>query len=85
MLLLKISDNCQENTSAGASLWITISLSSWPATMFIKKDPPAQVFSCECSETFLRTPILQSSNKCMENLDLARHCSEAAVHRFSSK
>ena len=36
LLFLKISDNCQESTTPGASFWIKIGLSVRPATMFIK-------------------------------------------------
>ena len=43
--MLKISDSCQESTSAGVSFWIKIGLSWRPA---IKKDIHAQVFFCEC-------------------------------------
>ena len=46
-------------------------------------DTLGQVFSRECYAIFIRTPILQSSNKRMRNL--ARHYSEEDVHRFSSK
>ena len=38
-LLLKISDNCQENTSVETSFWG-------------KKDTSVKIFSCECWETF---------------------------------
>ena len=80
MLLLKISDNCHENTSAETTFWIKIGLSCSPATTFIKMDTLAQLFSSECWETFTRIPF---SNKQMKNL--AGGVSEAAVHRFSLK
>ena len=64
-LLLKASDNCLENTSAGTSVWIKIGVSYRPATTFIKKDTFAQVFLWECWEKFVRTP---SSNKRMKHL-----------------
>ena len=73
---MKVSDNCQEHTSAGTSFWIKIGSSCRPAITFIKKDSLAQVFSCESCETFIMIP---SSNKWIKTL--ARHYSEAVVHR----
>ena len=56
-LLLKILFNCQENTSAGATLLIRIGWSCRPATIFIKKETLALMFSWEYRET----PILQNN------------------------
>ena len=44
--LLKISDNGQENLSAGTSFLIKVT------AVFIKKDTPVKGFSCECWKTF---------------------------------
>ena len=63
-MLLNISDNCQQNNSAGTPFWIKIGLGCRPATTFIKKDTLAQVFSCKCRKTFIRTP---ASNKRWKN------------------
>ena len=81
MLLLKISDNCHENTSAKTTFWKKIGLSCSPTTTFIKMDTLAQVFSSECWERNIYKNTF--TNKQMKNL--ARGVSEAAVHRFSLK
>ena len=73
-LLLKISDNCQENTSVGTSFWIKIGLNCMPQLIFIKKDTPVKIFPCKCWEKF---------NVWMNNFAL--RYSEAAVHRFFFK
>ena len=72
--MLKISDNCQENTSVGTSFWIKIGLNCMPQLIFIKKDTPVKIFPCKCWEKF---------NVWMNNFAL--RYSEAAVHRFFFK
>ena len=72
-LLLKISDNCQENTNTGKDK-LKLQACNY---IYQKGQPGTGVFLRMLRN--IRTP----SKKRMKNL--AGHYSEAAVHRFSSK
>ena len=75
--MLKISDNCQENTYLGASLWIEIGLSSRLDLYLSKRTLWYRYFAANFEKHL--TTILQFSWM----INLALHYSEAVVHRFS--
>ena len=59
-MLLKISQNSEENTCVGVSILINLHTSA--LQLYQKKETSTQLFSCEFCE-FLRTPFFQNTSE----------------------